>query len=94
MGITGDHELRECGDVRRNDGQGDQVDPLDQLSDCLHPDGHEMTFRELSVFCGKDFKLLDSLEPRDRYIVQKANDKNWTPLQPYEGLRRHKRRRV
>jgi hypothetical protein len=53
-----------------------------------------MTFRELSVFCGKDFKLLDSLEPRDRYTVQKANDKNWTPLQPYEGLRRHKRRRV
>lgn len=85
---------RGVGPADRETSSSEGLDPLDQLSGVsLIEGGPEMTFRELAAHCAKDFRLLDSLEPRDRYAVQRHNDPNWKPIQPYEGLRKRPRKR-
>ena len=76
-------------------------DPLDEPSGTFieikgkdgKPTIKELTFRELHDYCADGMKLLDSLRPDERFAVQRHNDKNWTPIGAWEGLRKHKRRR-
>jgi hypothetical protein len=53
----------------------------------------ELTFRELHAYTAKEIRLWDSLDARDRLTVQRHQDKNYKPLQPFDGLRSRRGRR-
>lgn len=78
----------------------DDPDPLDAPSDCYveewsHLLGRKikrvLSFRELAAACAEDMVLWDSITSESRERNQQANDPNYRPIQPGEGLRKYRR---
>ena len=78
----------------------DDIDPLDQPSDCYveewsYPLGRKikrvLSFRELSEACAHDMVLWDTLTEGNREANQIANDPHYRPIAPGAGHAKQRR---
>lgn len=63
-----------------------------ELSGVHDENGHEMTFEQLHELCVREIRLYDAVGSKSRMTVQGGNDPHYTPLEPFEGLTRKRRR--
>jgi hypothetical protein len=63
-----------------------------ELSGVHDENGREMTFAELHELCKREIRLFDAIGPKTRMTVQRGNDPHYTPIEPFAGLTRKRRR--